>query len=190
MDRAERPPQPDRVDEERTQHHRQHQPGPDPADRPVRDRALGRSELERAQREGADRGEGVDLDDGGRRQQRSEAHLGCVIARCAHCDEAISINGAYPERDCFASLAMTIREDQAPEMNERSELASNSTSSSRLLTKSPMLTMPRSRPSATTGKWRMRRLVISAIKSPTLSPGSQVTTVRVMIVSTVRDRRS
>src|SRR5580704_15815329 len=75
-------------------------------------------------------------------------------------------------------------------MNERSELASNSTSSSRLLTKSPMLTMPRSRPSATTGKWRIRRLVISAIKSPTLSPGSQVTTLRVMISSTLRDRRS
>src|SRR5436190_5411843 len=75
-------------------------------------------------------------------------------------------------------------------MKERSDFASNSTSSSRFLTRSPMLTMPHSRPSATTGKWRMRRLVISAINSPTVSPGSQVATSRVMISSTLRDRRS
>ena len=53
-----------------------------------------------------------------------------------------------------------------------------------------MLTMPQSRPLETTGKCRMRRFVISAINSCTVSPGAQVTTLRVMISSTPRDNSS
>src|SRR5947209_5395815 len=112
------------MNEERAQHHRPHQPGPDPADRPVRDRALGGRELDRAEPKGAKRGEGVDLNDGGRRQQRSEAHRRPVIASEAKQSRA---NFASDRRDCFAAplLAMTMTRGQAPEMKERSELASN-----------------------------------------------------------------
>src|SRR6516162_5891410 len=74
-------------------------------------------------------------------------------------------------------------------MNERSDFASYSISSRRFLTISPMLTMPQSRPFRTTGKWRMRRLVISAISSSMLWVGSQVMTGRVITSATVSDKR-
>src|SRR6266568_8729793 len=167
MNGAPRPPQPDRVNEERADDHGEHQRRPDPAEQAVGDRPLRRGELDRAKREGAERGKGVPLDERRRGQQRSERHLWSLLS----------------------SQAMTSL-SQVPAMNERIELASNSTSSRRLLTRSPILTIPHSRPLATTGKWRMRRLVISAISAPTVSLGSQVMTVRVMMSETGRDGRS
>ena len=59
MDRAERAHQADLMDPERADRDRNHQQHPDPADCPVRQRALGRRELHDAEREGGHRREGV-----------------------------------------------------------------------------------------------------------------------------------
>src|SRR5438552_18834992 len=74
MDRAERAPHPDRVDEKRAQHDREHQPGPEPPDRAVRDRALRRRQLHDALRKRTKRRQGVDLNDGRRGQEWSKVH--------------------------------------------------------------------------------------------------------------------
>src|SRR5207247_991122 len=69
-----RAPHPDRVDEKRAQHDREHQPGPEPPDRTVRDRALRRRQLHDAQRKRTERRQGVDLNDGRRGQEWSKVH--------------------------------------------------------------------------------------------------------------------
>src|SRR5439155_19519095 len=45
----------------------------------MRDRSLWGRQLQRAEREGAERGKSMDLDDGRRRQQRGKVHRGPVI---------------------------------------------------------------------------------------------------------------
>ena len=52
----------------------EHQHDPHPAERPVRQRAFGRGELDRAEGEGGHRGESVDLNFGRGVQQRCERH--------------------------------------------------------------------------------------------------------------------
>jgi hypothetical protein len=72
-------------------------------------------------------------------------------------------------------------------MCSRSASTSCRISSSRCLTASPRLTIPRSRPSSpTTGTWRTRRSVISPITAATRSRGAQVSTSRVITSSTRR----
>ena len=53
---------------------------------------------------------------------------------------------------------------------------SASSSSIRLLTTSPMLTMPASRPASRTGMCRTRFLVINTLRLSRVSPGAQVAT--------------
>src|SRR5260370_41954852 len=74
MDRAPRSPQSNLVDEERAEAPRQHQADPGPADRAVRNGALGGRELNEAQHERAHGGEGMELDDGGGIEERRERH--------------------------------------------------------------------------------------------------------------------
>src|SRR6185437_935932 len=66
----------------------------------------------------------------------------------------------------------------APAMKLLSDVVSSCISSRRAFTTSPMLTIPASDPSRSTGMWRMRRCVISAARSATLSCGVQVKTRR------------
>jgi hypothetical protein len=75
MDRAERPDHLDLVNEERAQGNHRHQGDPDPADRAVRQRALGRRKLHNTEHKRAHRREGVNLDHRLGLQQRRQRHL-------------------------------------------------------------------------------------------------------------------
>ncbi len=74
MDRAPRAPHPHIVDPERRDADDQHQRHPDIAERPVRQRSLGRGELNEAERERRHRREGMDLDRGRGIEKRLQGH--------------------------------------------------------------------------------------------------------------------
>ena len=74
MDRAERPEQPDLVDPERADGDRGHQGHPDPADGPVRQRALGGGELDQAEHERRHRRKGMERYLGSGIEQWRKAH--------------------------------------------------------------------------------------------------------------------
>src|SRR5271169_5656589 len=74
MNRAPRTPDPQLVNEKRADRDHEHDRDPDAAERPVRQRALGRRELHQAEHERAHRREGMQLDYRGRGQQRCEVH--------------------------------------------------------------------------------------------------------------------
>ncbi len=69
-------------------------------------------------------------------------------------------------------------------MYSRIAAASISASAIRILTTSPIETSPINRPLSTTGMWRNRCAVISAINLSMVSDSRQVTTALVMQVST------
>ncbi|MET4309724.1 hypothetical protein ABIC01_002717 [Bradyrhizobium sp. RT4b] len=66
----------DLVDPERRGRHHRHQRHPDPADRPVRQRSLGGSKLDKAEHEGGHGGKGVQRDRWSGLKQRRNAHAG------------------------------------------------------------------------------------------------------------------
>src|SRR6266852_3616023 len=85
------------MDPERTDRHRGHQGHPDPAERPVRQRSLGRCELDDTEREGGHRGKGMKRDARGGVEERRKAHWrlmgGCPLWRPARLQDRSAMLG-------------------------------------------------------------------------------------------------
>ena len=101
------PDQPDLVDPERTDGHGSHQQHPDPADGPVRQRALGRGELDDAEHERGHRREGMKRDRGSGIEQWREAHeQGSWRRLMAGRFEVLAFEGVNEARSGLGKLLM------------------------------------------------------------------------------------